>query len=142
MVSAAVCSNAMALLFLIHCLLLLPLFVWVWFLVNILLCCTYCTILFFNHLAEEERVGFFTLTVFLLTYGYKCSVPLPNIAVSWSALSDCGISWSYSLTLWSFLVYYNQNKSILLCKLVHCLSVHSNSELSLNNYCYSISIFI
>ena len=36
-----------------------------------------------------------------------------------------------------FFVYYNQNKSVLLCKLLKCLSVHSNSELSHNNYCYN-----
>ena len=46
------------------------------------------------------------LTVFLLTFGYKCSVPFPYSAMSWSALSNCGISCSYSLTFWSFLVYY------------------------------------
>ena len=42
----------------------------------------------FNHLAEEERAGYFTLTVFLLTFGYKCSVSLPYSGVSWSALSN------------------------------------------------------
>ena len=57
--------------------------------------------------------------------------------MSWSALSDCGISWSYSLTFWPFLVYYNQNKSVLSCKLLNCLSVHSNCELYHNNYCYN-----
>ena len=37
----------------------------------------------FNYLAEEERTGFFfILTVFLLTFGYKCSVSLPYSAVS------------------------------------------------------------
>ena len=59
---------------------------------------------------------------------------LPYSAASWSALSECGISLSYSLTFWSFLVYNNQNKSELLCKLLYCFSVHSNSELSHNNY--------
>ena len=39
-------------------------------------------------------------------------------AVSRSAVSDCGISWSYSLTFWSFLVNYNHNRSALLCKLL------------------------
>ena len=28
-----------------------------------------------------------------------CSVSLPHGAVGWSAVSDCGISWSYSLTV-------------------------------------------
>ena len=49
--------------------------------------------LVFDHLAEEKRAGCFILTVVLLTFGYKCSVSLPYSAVSWSALSDCGISW-------------------------------------------------
>ena len=32
---------------------------------------------------------------------YKCSVALPRDAMGWSAVCDCGISWSYSLTfLW------------------------------------------
>ena len=31
-------------------------------------------------------------------------------AVSWSALNDCGIFMSYSLTIWSFLIYYNQKR--------------------------------
>ena len=65
---------------------------------------------------------------------------LPYSAVSWSALSDCGISCSYSPTCWSFLVYYNQNKLVLLCKLLNCLSVNPNCELSHNHYCYSRSI--
>ena len=37
-------------------------------------------------------------------------------------------------------VYYNENKSVLLCKLLNCLSVHTNIELSQNNFCYSRSI--
>ena len=31
---------------------------------------------------------------------YKQSVALPHGAVGWSAVCDCGISWSYSLTFW------------------------------------------
>ena len=31
---------------------------------------------FFNHLAEEERAGYFTLTVFLLSCGCYCPVSL------------------------------------------------------------------
>ena len=30
---------------------------------------------------------------------YKCSVAFPDCAVGWSAVCDCGIFWSYSLTL-------------------------------------------
>ena len=55
----------------------------------------------------------------LLTFGYKFSVSLPYSAVSWSAPSDCGIFWSHSLIFWSFLVYYNKDKSVLLCKLLN-----------------------
>ena len=33
-----------------------------------------------------------------------CSLPLPNCVVGWSAVCDCGISWSYSLTF-SFALY-------------------------------------
>ena len=31
---------------------------------------------------------------------FKCSVTLPRGAEDWSALCDCGISWSYPLTFW------------------------------------------
>ena len=65
----------------------------------------------------------------------ECSVSLPYCAASWSALSDFG----YILSYGSCLVYYHRNKSVLLCKLLNCLSVHPNSELSHNNYCYSRS---
>ena len=65
----------------------------------------------------------------------ECSVSLPYCAASWSALSDFG----YILSYGSCLVYYNRKKSVLLCKLLNCLSVHTNSELSHNNYCYSRS---
>ena len=33
---------------------------------------------------------------------YKCSVALPHGAMSWSAVCDCGISWSYSLMFWFY----------------------------------------
>ena len=39
----------------------------------------------------------FTLIVFLMPCGCLCSVTLPYGAVGWSAMYDCGISWSYSL---------------------------------------------
>ena len=38
-----------------------------------------------NFLAEEERVG----------RGYLCSVSLRHGVVSWSAVYDCGIFWSF-----------------------------------------------
>ena len=31
---------------------------------------------------------------------YKCSGALPHVVVGWSAVCDCGISWSYSLIFW------------------------------------------
>ena len=30
----------------------------------------------------------------------ECYVTLPHGTVGWSAVCDCGISWSYSLTFW------------------------------------------
>ena len=66
-VSAAVCSNAVVLLLLIHCLLLLPLFVGFGHCL-VMLYLVYNQV--FNHLTEEERAGCFTLTVFLLTFDY------------------------------------------------------------------------
>ena len=46
----------------------------------------------------EVRAGCFTLIVFLLLCGCLCSVSLPHGAVGWSAVCECGISWSYLLT--------------------------------------------
>ena len=93
MVSASVCSNAVVLLLLsIHCLLALQLCVGVWFFSQCLVMLYLVYNVVFNNLAEEERAGCFTLTAFLLTFGYKCSVSLPYSGVSWSALSNCGIS--------------------------------------------------
>ena len=56
--------------------------------------------------------------LFLLSSGYQFPVSLPYSAVSRNAVSYCGISWSYSLTF-SILVYYNNNRSALLCKLLN-----------------------
>ena len=50
---------------------------------------------FCNGLAAEEIAGCFTLNVFLLSCGWKCSVCLPRSALGWSVLSQC---------LWHFLV--------------------------------------
>ena len=46
----------------------------------------------------EEKAGSFTFNVFLMPYGCYCSLSLPYDVVGWSALCDCGFSWSYSLT--------------------------------------------
>ena len=53
-----------------------------------------------NHLVEEERAGCFTLIVLLMPFDCYCSVSLPHGALGWSAVCDCGISWSYSLTFY------------------------------------------
>ena len=57
MALAVVCSGAVVLLLLIHCLLLLTLFVGVWCWVFILFCSTLCPFYFYNNLAGEERIG-------------------------------------------------------------------------------------
>ena len=31
-----------------------------------------------------------------MSYGFYYSMPLPHSAVGWSAVCDCGITWSYS----------------------------------------------
>ena len=40
-----------------------------------------------------------TCIVFLMSYDSYCSFPFPPGAVDWSAVCDCGISWSYTLEL-------------------------------------------
>ena len=39
----------------------------------------------------------FALLVFRMSHYCKCSVAFLHGAVGWSAVCDCGISWSYSL---------------------------------------------
>ena len=53
---------------------------------------------------------------------------LSHGAVGWFAVCDCGSSWSCSLTFWSFHLYYNQNRSAILCKLLG-----DNSLLAVNS---------
>ena len=48
-------------------------------------------------LRKRELVALL-LIVFLMSSGCKCSVSLSGGAMGWSAVYDCGISWSYSLT--------------------------------------------
>ena len=48
-----------------------------------------------SHLDGEERAASFTLIVFLITC--YCFIAFPHGAVGWSAVHDCGISWSDSL---------------------------------------------
>ena len=47
-----------------------------------------CPLWFNNYLAEEKRAGCVVAV---------CSLSLPHGAVGWSAVCDCGISWSYPL---------------------------------------------
>ena len=65
---AAVCSNAVLLSLLIHCLLLVPYFMGVVF-GPCFEMHYYFFFLFCNHITEEERIGCFTLIVFLLSCG-------------------------------------------------------------------------
>ena len=66
--------------------------------VFVLLCITFCSFLFCNNLEEEEKPGCFAIIVLQMYCYHKCSVAVPHGAVGWSAVCDCGISWSYSLT--------------------------------------------
>ena len=47
---------------------------------------------FANHLEEEERTGCFAFTVLRISCYCKCHMALPDGAVGWSAVCDCGIS--------------------------------------------------
>ena len=73
---AVVRSKAVVLLLLIRCCLLFPLF---------------C-----NHLDGEERAG--CIALFVVLVPRDCCVALPQDATGLSAICDCGISLSYSLT--------------------------------------------
>ena len=62
-----------------------------------LLCNTLWHFLICSHLDGEERAASFTLIVFLITRDCYCSIDFPH--VGWSAVYDCGISWSDSLII-------------------------------------------
>ena len=62
-------------------------------------CIILCPFYFRNRLAEVENA------VDLLLLSYQCLVnALHHGAVGWSAVCDCSISWSYSLTSVSMLI--------------------------------------
>ena len=86
MASAADRSKAVNLLLFVYGLMLLLLFVGFSCLVLVLLNSTLCPLKFCNHLAGEERAGYFTFIVFLVSCGCYCSLPLPKRAVGWSAV--------------------------------------------------------
>ena len=50
---------------------------------------------------DEERADGFSLIVYFMSCDCLCSVALPRGSVGWSAVCDCGISWSYSLTFYT-----------------------------------------
>ena len=69
------------------------------------------SIYFCNHLDEEEKAGCFALTVFLMSCDTQCSVALSHGAMGWSAICDCGISWSNSVAFLTLMIttYYAIN---------------------------------
>ena len=69
-------------------------------LVCVLVCITLCPIKFCNHLDEEEMASCFAFIVFGISCYCKYYVASPHGAMGWSAVCDCGISWSYPLTFW------------------------------------------
>ena len=57
------------------------------FCVSSMFCCTLlCVLLVYNHFDGEERIGCFTMFVFLVSCDCYCSVALPNGVVGWSAV--------------------------------------------------------
>ena len=82
------CSKAVFLLLLIRCFMYSTLFIGALCLVFVLL----YSFELHNHPGEEERAGYFTLIVFLMSSDCLCSVALPHGAVGWSAVCECCIS--------------------------------------------------
>ena len=61
---------------------------------------------------RESWLLCFTWICLSESYFWMCSVAPPRDAVGWSAVCDCGISWSYSLTFCCMLI---TNAHISLC---------------------------
>ena len=59
---------------------------------------TSCLFLLCSHLGEE-RAASFTLIVFLITRECYCAIAFSHCALGWSAVHDCGMSWSDSLII-------------------------------------------
>ena len=94
----AVCSKVLGLLFFIHYLLLLRLFVVFGSCsVLVLLCSTLYPFQICNYLAGEERAGCMTFLVFSVLCGCYRSLILPYNAVSWSAVCHYGIGHTHLL---------------------------------------------
>ena len=66
--------------------------------VFILLCITLCPFQFCNHLDEEDKTSCFAIFVLQMSCYSRCSVALPHGVVGWSAVCECSISWSSSLS--------------------------------------------
>ena len=91
MASAAVHSKTVVLLLIIHCLVLLLLFVG-------LLCIHSCCASSFAIISLGKREMVTLLLLFSWCHVTVIrSLPLPHGAVGWSAVCDCVISWSYLL---------------------------------------------
>ena len=96
----AVCFKTVVLLLLIHCLLFLNLYVG--FCVMLLFC--YAVLYAISNFANIS-LGEIALVAFLKSSS-RCrvavggSVSFPRGVVGWSAMCDCGISWSYLPTFW------------------------------------------
>ena len=52
----------------------------------------FVSIIVLHHLEEEDKAGCFDIIVLQIYCYYKCSVALPQGAVGWSAVCNCGIS--------------------------------------------------
>ena len=59
---------------------------------------------FFQSFWYERDSWLLSYFVFQMSCFCKCSVALPQVAIGWSAVCDCGICWSY--THLRFFVYY------------------------------------
>ena len=107
---------------------------------NLPLFVEFCVDLYFGMLyfvtRKRDRAGCFALIVFLMSCFCCRSVNLPHDgAVGWSAVCDCGISWSYSLTFLSASSRFCQ-KSLRVCVGSSKTSLLSNA-ISTNIWCVS-----
>ena len=62
---------------------------------------------------KRKRAGCFAFIVLRMSCYCKCFVALPPDGVGWSAVCDCGISFSYSLTFW---LIFSLTKAVIIEK--------------------------